>query len=136
MKRLIYILLLTGIVFSCSEESEDVPANEITESSSQKADDMLLNNLYEEIVSLSEQYDCSNSDIWTYTPIGAKACGGPAGYIAYPSIIDSNEFMLKVNFYTAQQDTYNTKWGVVSDCSVPPPPTGVECVDGKAVLVY
>ena len=33
------------------------------------------------------------------------------------------------------QSAFNTKYGLVSDCMMVMPPSGIRCVDGKAVLV-
>lgn len=138
MKRLILCFItLVVIFFSCEKEAENSFFDaKITESSTREQDDQLLNKLYHEILDLSTQYDCSNAEEWDYTPIGAKACGGPAGYIAYSLKIDKGMFLNKVSHYTLQQERYNTKWGIISDCMALPPPNGIECINGKPELIY
>lgn len=119
-----------------SDSEPEILMNEIGKSSSQFNDNQLLSDLYIEIVALSTSYTCSNENDWKYTAIGSKACGGPTGYIAYSKKLDRHAFLAKVDFYTHQQDLYNKKWGIVSDCTIPPEPKGVTCEENKAVLEY
>jgi hypothetical protein len=139
MKRSILSLaIVTLLLISCenNDNSENWDDNEITNSSTRNEDTTLLNNLYEEILNLSNQYDCVDSSQWKFTAIGSKACGGPTGFIAYSSMIDENLFLEKVEHNTEQQEIYNKKWKVFSDCSVPPQPKGLECIDGKPQFYY
>ena len=95
-----------------------------------------LETMYNEIVALSESVSCENDSEWTFTAIGSKACGGPIGYIAYASTIDTENFLAKVEAYTAAQKKYNEENGIVSDCSLAKEPTGVVCQDGKPSFEY
>jgi hypothetical protein len=89
-----------------------------------------------EILLLSTSTKCENPADWAFTSIGSKACGGPAGFIAYSLKLNTTEFLTKVEKYTNCQKEFNTKWGVISTCDVTPSPTSIECLDGKVQLVY
>lgn len=126
MKKLITLLFITAAAYSCSENGL----------LSQVEEFKILNELYIEIQGLAQSEACVDVEEWTYTAIGAKACGGPADYIAYPLTIDVESFLEKVEQYTAMQEGFNETWGIVSDCALPPAPIGVECVEGVAQLIY
>lgn len=128
MKILNYLTLvcLLPLFFSCESEAYD----------ERGADEKLLARLYSEIESLSKQRPCEDAAEWSYTEIGSKPCGGPSGYIAYSTQIDTEYFLDRVELYTTLQREFNEKWGVSSDCAAEPTPIGVECVDGEARLIY
>lgn len=71
-----------------------------------EADKLKLESLMTEIKGLSE-VKCEISEDWRFRPIGAKACGGPTGYIAYSSKIDTVAFIQKIDKYTADQKIFN-----------------------------
>lgn len=95
-----------------------------------------LQELKTEIINLSESVTCEDSNNWSFTAIGHKACGGPTGYIAYANNIDVEYFLSLVSTYTATQKAYNQKWGIVSDCSLPQKPNAVICKDDTPVFKY
>jgi len=139
MKRLLFILAIAlACLMACdkSDSEPEVLQSEIRKGSSKIEDDQLLTDLYLEIIGLSTSYSCNDDSEWKWTPIGAKACGGPTGYIAYSTKLDMNSFLAKVSFYTHQQDTYNIKWSIISDCSIPPEPINVICENSLAELIY
>lgn len=103
---------------------------------SQEEEQQRLDAMYTEIQAMANSEPCVNAEDWTFTAIGAKACGGPMGYIAYSTKMDTEAFLEKVEEYTKKQDEFNKKWNIISDCMVPPTPQSVRCVDGKAELVY
>ena len=88
-----------------------------------------------EIIRLSESVPCTNASEWKFTPMGSKACGGPARYIAYHQSIERN-FLDLVERFTALQKAYNEQNNVLSDCMLVGPPRTVQCEGNKAVLVY
>lgn len=139
MKRLIIVIALTmGILMACDKNNkvEEIVREEIKNNSSQEEDLKFLYDLFIEISSISASVPCSNEENWKYTPYGQKACGGPVGYIAYHEKIDESAFLSKVKFYTHQQDLYNIKWGIISDCSLPPEPSQIVCMDGLPIFNY
>lgn len=85
MKKLNYIaiIFLFGICLSCSKN------NELT----QEQEAQNLNKLFTEIESLATNENCNESTEWTFTSYGSKACGGPAGFIAYSKNIDTEFFL-------------------------------------------
>lgn len=111
-------------------------APRLGEQNNKTADEAVLKTLYDELIILSQSNNCSDDKTWRITPYGAKACGGPIGYMPYRTDIDTNCFLQKVYHYTQQQQLFNTRYSIVSDCSVPPAPKSVQCNNGKAELVY
>ncbi len=103
---------------------------------SPEAESLLLERLYDEIDSLAASYPCHDVEEWRFTAVGEKACGGPAGYIAYSTAMDTAGFLNKVEIYTQLQRAYNIKWDVVSDCMFLTPPSHIICEENKAKLVW
>lgn len=96
----------------------------------------VMQEVYKEMVSLSESQTCSDSEEWLFTAYGSKACGGPIGYIAYSKKIDQNYFLGLVDRFTELQAEYNRKTGAVSDCALAVRPTRVTCENGKPKFIY
>jgi hypothetical protein len=91
--------------------------------------------LRQEIINLSESETCKNDDDWRISPLGAKPCGGPRSYIAYPKDLEQN-LLPKISKFNEASADYNRKLGLTSDCAVVPIPSGVKCENGKPVLEY
>lgn len=116
----IFLFLLTAS-FSC-EDSEKIMT------------DQGLVELEREIIALSESVACTNSAEWKFTPMGSKACGGPVRYIAYHQSVE-REFLALVDRFTVEQQAFNLKNNVVSDCMLVVAPRSVTCEGGKPVFV-
>ena len=101
---------------------------------SQQSDREKLSSLIKEIEKLANSETCNDVADWNFAAIGSKPCGGPSSYIAYPKKIE-DEIVPKITNFTQMQSAFNTKYGLVSDCMMVMPPSGIRCVDGKAVLV-
>ncbi len=114
-------------------ENELVVKRELTE---QETDHRNLMALFDEEYNLSISVSCEDATDWTFTAYGSKACGGPQGFIAYSKQIDVVNFLEKVDTYTAAENTYNIKWGIISTCDLPQQPTSVECQNGLPILKY
>lgn len=114
-------------------EDELIVKRELSE---QEIEHRNLMDLFSEIQSLSYSTYCYDASNWTFVAYGAKACGGPQGYIAYSTKIDTVAFLKKVENYTKTEKEFNIKWGVISDCSVVNPPKKVECKNGYPSLIY
>lgn len=114
-------------------ETELIVKRELTE---QEQDHRALMDLFNEIYNLSISVSCDNADNWAFVAYGSKACGGPQGYIAYSTQIDTDAFLQKVTAYSLAEKEYNIKWGISSTCDLPLQPKGVECENGLAVLMY
>ncbi len=106
------------------------------ELSEQEIDHQNLMTLFDNIYTLSQSVSCTNPDDWSYTSYGAKACGGPQGYIAYSNQIDTLLFLQKIKAYRIAEEQYNIKWSIISTCDVPQQPTSVECQNGYPILKY
>ncbi|MDC1162394.1 hypothetical protein OAT18_03020 [Tenacibaculum sp.] len=102
----------------------------------QEIDHQKIMTLFEELYDISKSITCNDSNSWSFTPYGSKACGGPKGYIAYSNEIDTVKFLQIVEKYTKLEDSYNKKWGVNSTCNIEPKPKKVNCVNGYPVLKY
>lgn len=114
------------LVFGCESVDSENPVVFPTE----------MQEVYEEIISLSVSHTCSDPAEWRYTAYGSKACGGPVGYIAYSQKIDQNYFLELIDRFTKLQSDYNKKTGAVSDCAMAIRPTGVICENGKPKFIY
>jgi hypothetical protein len=124
MKR-IAIFLIALLVFSC-----ELAINEPLLVSEEE-----LINAQAEIIRLAESVPCTNASEWKFTPMGNKACGGPARYIAYHQSVE-REFLDLVERFTPLQKAYNEKNNVLSDCLLVGPPRTIQCEANKAILVY
>lgn len=109
----------------------DRPADE----SSKKYDEANLDKLKSIIESEIAKEKCTSASEWTFAPMGAKACGGPVSYIAYPKKLGTS-VLRKIEHYTQTMSDFNKKYGITSDCMMAAEPTGVRCQAEKAVLVY
>lgn len=128
MKKLkfIGIFLFLGICFSCS----------VKDGLTQEQETDNLNQLFYEIKNLATSVDCIDSTEWIFTSYGSKACGGPMGYLAYSTNIGTVLFLEKIEEHRIAQRNFNEKWGIMSDCSIPPEPKEVICEDANPILVY
>ena len=88
-----------------------------------------------EIIRIAESVPCTNASEWKFTPMGSKACGGPARYIAYHQSVE-RELLDLTERFTSLQKTYNKKNNVLSDCLLVGPPRTIQCEANKAILVY
>ena len=108
-------------------DTELIVKRELTE---QEKDHRALMDLFLEIENLAYSTNCTNANDWQFAAYGAKACGGPQGYIPYSNKIDTAAFLQKIAAYTQAEKDYNFKWGVISDCSIVNPPKTIECQNG------
>ncbi len=98
--------------FSCSDNNE----------STQEQDQQYLIELHNKIQDLASSVTCTDASEWTFTGVGVKPCGGPIGYIAYSTSIDIDIFLEQLEELIIAQREYYRKWGIVSDCGLPPYP--------------
>ena len=124
MKR-IAIFLIALLVASC-----ELATNEPLLVSEEE-----LINAQAEIIRIAESVPCTNASEWKFTPMGSKACGGPARYISYHQSVE-RELLDLVERFTSLQKAYNEKNNVISDCMLVGPPRTVQCEANKAILVY
>jgi hypothetical protein len=100
---------------------------------SQKYEQAQLDQLKASIESEASE-KCTDASEWTFAPMGAKACGGPKQYIAYPKKIE-NIILPRINQYTDKVKAFNEKYNIVSDCMMITPPTSLKCINGKVQLI-
>ena len=106
------------------------------DSENQNDDLTVLQVMFEEIQTLANSVACTDAAEWTFVSYGAKACGGPQGYIAYSNQIDVSYFLSLIEEYTTAEREYNIRWGIVSTCDFPAIPAELSCQNGEAVLIY
>ena len=142
MKHLLMIAISVFIFSACSSkkaivEEETLPkdiALKPDNNFTQEDDQLRMKGLIQEIDSLINEEPCTDVANWKFTAIGAKACGGPSSYIAYPVQLE-DEILPKVTQFTSMQSAFNTKYGLMSDCAIVLPPAEIICENGKAVLI-
>jgi hypothetical protein len=67
--------------------------------------------------------ECSSDSQCQVLPIGAKACGGPASYLAFSAAnADAAELQVLAERYHGEQQASNQRSGMISNCRVVPTP--------------
>ncbi|KFF08842.1 hypothetical protein [Chryseobacterium luteum] len=143
-KKFIYtpliVLCTTFALVSCNT-SKNTTANlpkDISErpadEDSQKYEQAQMDKLKASIESELSKEKCADASEWTFAPMGAKPCGGPEQYIAYPKKIEST-LLPRIEEYTQKVKAFNEKYNMTSDCMMVMPPTSVKCINGKAQLI-
>lgn len=141
MKYFLIIVLSTLLFVGCktkndAEAKENLPKDislKPENNLSQQQDKEPLTKLIKEIEATIQKETCTDAADWNFAPIGAKPCGGPSSYIAYPKKMES-QILPQIEKFTEMQTAFNKKYQLISDCMLITEPTGIECVDGKAVL--
>jgi hypothetical protein len=136
MKKLVLLLLVAGVAGGCGAQSANpsgaspVAASKAAPASSLAAPDDKLTR----IRALVGSPTCT-SDAQCHTlPLGAKSCGGPAGYIAWSSAkTQEAELRALGDSFKEQQQAANAASGMMSNCSVVPDP-GAICKTGICQL--
>jgi hypothetical protein len=96
-------------------------------------DQPTLDAKYKAVTDLAALPVCSTSLQCSAIPIGAKACGGPARYLVYSRVnVNEQELRRRADDLFAFEREYNTRNGVVSDCSLAQP-ANPGCVDGVCI---
>lgn len=127
--KLLFVLAIVSIgSFSCDSESD--------ENLTQEEELQNLQELFQDIETMADSVSCEDASEWTYTAFGSKPCGGPMGFIAYSTTIDTLEFLRLIEQHRQLQDKYNNKWDVASDCSVPSQPDSIICNNGIPAFLY
>ena len=109
--------------------------NVLCPAENQKAEALALAKMLEELQKISDSVPCENAADWKVTPIGSKACGGPAGAMAYSIKIDVPAFLKKVEAHKIAEMKYNKKWGIVSTCDITFIPEKVICKNGRPTFL-
>lgn len=155
MKILLTALLSLTLTLSCKNRSsaetenlpkdvslkpdqEKIPADSARATVTERDTDTIISSesiagIKNKIESLINGVTCDDASKWRMSPFGAKPCGGPASYIAYPKELESQLLPL-ITEYNQKSALYNKQNGLTSDCSLVPPPASIICENGKAVL--
>lgn len=125
MKHLVRILILFVLLpsFQCDD-------NENTRTTPE-----LLAEKKQEIVNYIQSFSCTNASGCLYIAFGAKPCGGPREYLAYPNTVNQSVLENMVNEYYEMDQQYNIETGAISDCMLVGPPNTVECVNGVCTII-
>jgi hypothetical protein len=77
----------------------------------------------ERIQVLVGKAECTSDSQCEVLPMGAKACGGPAGYLAFSNAkTNAAELQALAERYHGEQQASNQRSGMVSNCQVVPMP--------------
>ena len=129
MNKYVIILFSASFLFyGCSIDDDFSAGN-------QEDDLVMLQELFTEFAAIANE-PCTDAEVWEFVAYGSKACGGPQGYIAYPTTIDVEDFLILVENYTAEEAIYNSNYDIVSTCDFAIPPVDVICENELPVLVY
>ena len=112
--------------FQC--EDEDIPTQE-----REQLDLIASKKAIEDLAATSI---CNNTFECKFIALGSKPCGGPWGYVIYSTSIDIEKFNNMVETYNKQEDDFNKKWGIVSNCTVATPPISIKCENNHCVAIY
>lgn len=135
---LIFGLTATSCKSANSNDSSTLPkdiSERPADESNQRYEGAALDKIKSAIESEIAKEKCTKNADWTFAPIGSKACGEPAGYIAIPKKMEA-AILPKIESYTKKISDYNKKYNITSDCMMAPEPTSVRCENGKGVLVF
>lgn len=97
---------------------------------------LYLASLKTEIEDYANSSVCGDEFECRYLPFGSKPCGGPWSYLVFSTSIDTLEMASMVEEYNDLEAQINVQCALFSDCSVPSPPVGFECVDNQCTAVY
>lgn len=80
-------------------------------------------------------FTCSESLGCNYIAFGSKPCGGPRTYLAFSNTINMPQLQTMVAEYNEMDHLRNIQTGAISDCSIPPPPNLIRCVNGVCTII-
>lgn len=112
----------------------DIVGDDNSKSQQEELDALMAHKDY--IKSIITNTTCSENSQCNFIGLGSKPCGGHWEYLIYSSNIDTKLLLDQVAIYNLNEDIYNKKWNIVSDCMYVMPPIRVDCVDNKCVAVY
>ena len=124
MKLFLLLLLFIGSVSSCDQVVDD-----------QEISAKNLEKQLSEIHVIINAENCSGTNQCKFLAYGKKACGGPQGHLLFSNQVNVEALTQMVEEYNNAEDSYNKKFGIISDCMYATPPAKLECVNGKCVQV-
>lgn len=139
--KIISVCLFSFMITACKTappDPETLPkdiSERPADDESRKYDQAQLDLLKSAIDAEIAKEKCTDAKEWAFVPIGAKACGGPYSYIAYPKKSEAS-ILAKLENFKNRMIAHNKKYNLTSDCMLPAEPVSIRCQAGKAVLVY
>jgi len=95
-----------------------------------------LATLKQAIENLAKTAVCNENTACKFIALGSKPCGGPWSYLIYSASINVDELENLVENYNQKEALFNTKYGVISDCSFLMPPNGLGCENNTCIPIY
>lgn len=132
------VLSVTSCFTSKNADLENLPkdiSEKPLDENVQKYDLAILDKLKTNIDTEIKKESCKSAADWAISPLGAKPCGGPESYIAYPKS-RANSLLPKIEEYTQKISDYNKKYSITSDCMIPEEPKAIVCKEGVAEFIY
>lgn len=127
LSKLFLFLLFTSLMATQCEE-------ELVSNQDEEYQDLVdLKHTIEELASSSV---CNENTTCKYIAFGSKPCGGPWEYLVYSTSINTENLENLVKNYNQQESYFNSKWGIVSDCSVNNPPMSLSCENNTCIANY
>ena len=126
MKNVIRLLVLSLVLQSFQCEENRAPLEVTPEQLEQKK---------QEILDYIQSFSCTNGSDCSYIAFGAKPCGGPREYLAFPNAINFQTLQNMVADYYALDNQYNIQTAAVSDCMVVNPPNSLDCESGDCIII-
>ena len=124
MKSLTLLFFILSSFISCESPEENL-----------EKDRELLQLKLEEIKTYIATENCTQDAQCEYIAYGNKACGGPSGYLVFPSDLNLEELEELIADYTQAEREFNAKYNQISDCAIVLPPENIKCVDGKCEII-
>ena len=119
---------------ACSTRAGDPPAASKAAPVQTSAPAAASSDTLGQIRSLIGAAECSSDSQCQVLPVGARACGGPASYLAWSSAkTDSGQLQALAERYKAEQQASNERSGRISTCIAIAPPA-VACRAGACQL--
>jgi hypothetical protein len=119
MRQLAILLLLACT--ACATRADGPPATQAAPPAGSPAP--AASGTLARIHALVGKAECTSDSQCQVLPIGAKACGGPASYLAFSnSSTSAAEVQALAERYHAEQQASNQRSGMISNCRVVPTP--------------
>ncbi len=118
--RYVILAVLLGTLASCDEPTRE-------------SDRAALDAQRKEILAFAASGQCTGNSECQYMGLGSKPCGGSWEFIVYSTSLDTQRLFAMVKEYDQNEDAYNRRWKIVSDCSMTPMPDSVGCLNGVCV---
>ena len=127
--QFLFITSILTVSFSCDNNKTKMTVTQEDEWAE-------LNKAKAEIEKLVSTAECNDSNSCKYIGLGSKPCGGPWEYLVYSSSIDTQNLEELVKEYNNREKNFNTKWGIVSDCTIANPPSSLKCENNICIALY